>query len=108
MALAYLPNLTSFSRAYGNKYDYENIIDALKLCNNLKKLTLRTSSIDDMSRIAEIGDLESLDLDYNNITKIEGLENKPSLTGLNLLSNQITRIEGLENLSNLKTLILRK
>ncbi len=103
-ALVFLPSLTNFSRSDGN--DYDSIIDALKFCNKLEVLTIEGNQINDMNRIAGLGNLKSLNLKRNQITKIEGLENKPSLESLDLSSNKITRIEGLENLINLKNLYL--
>jgi Leucine-rich repeat (LRR) protein len=52
--------------------------------------------------------LEWLDLSFNLITKIEGLEKLDKLTDLSLYSNQITVLEGLENLKQLNVLSVGK
>ncbi len=102
MAVLLLSNLKTFYKSGGN--DFNNIIDALKLCSSLENVSISNNQISNMSRISELGDLKSLNLATNQITKIEGLENKLNLTALNLESNKITKIEGLENLSNLEGL----
>lgn len=48
-----------------------------------------------------------LDLDKNNIRKIENLDNFKNLLFLNLQRNKINKIENLNNLKNLKILCLR-
>lgn len=103
-ALRYLANLKSFSR-YGGS-DYNNIIDALKYCNNLESLSIQSNKIDRMNRINELGNLKRLNLEQNQINKIEGLENKSNIEHLYLSNNQISKVEGLENLKNLETLYL--
>ena len=103
--LAYLPNLKIFQRARGN--DYDNVIDALKLCQNLEQVVLRGLKMTDMSRISELGNIKILSLQDNDISKIEGLENMTNLEELNLSDNEITSIEGLENLTKLEILNLQ-
>ena len=104
-AVSKLSNLVSFFRTGGN--DFENIIDALKLCYNIQTLSIKYCNITNMSKISEISDnLKSLDLAGNSITEIKGLNNKVNLNSINLESNNISKIEGLEMLYNLKTLSL--
>ena len=104
-AASTLGNLTSFYRYYGN--DYENIINALKKCKTLKSFSISNQNQVDMSKISELSDdLTDLTLNFNGITKIEGLSSKVNLNSLSLERNQITKIEGLENLTKLKTLDL--
>ena len=50
--------------------------------------------------------LEWLDLSFNMIEKIEGLEKLTKLTDLSLFSNYIVKVSGLENLKNLNVLSL--
>lgn len=47
-----------------------------------------------------------LDLSFNKITKIEGLETLTKLTDLSLYNNQISEIENLDTLVNLNALSL--
>ena len=104
-AVAQLYNLNTFYKDTGT--DYINIISELKSCKNLEKLTLRNLNIKDMEEIGELSDkLNYLDLYYNKIDKLKGLEDKISLTSLNLGYNNLKDLEGLENLKNLKNLIL--
>ncbi len=58
--------------------------------------------------IAEMTWLKELDLSYNPLTKIQGLEKLKSLTILELIFTQITKIEGLDQLTQLKKLYLSK
>ena len=48
--------------------------------------------------------LRWLDLSFNMIEKIEGLENLRQLEDLSLFSNRITKLEGLDNLEKLNVL----
>lgn len=62
-----------------------------------------------MSRISELTtNLTNLNLNSNQIIKIEGLENMENLIELNLGYNKINKIEGLENLQKLETITLVK
>ena len=103
-AVAKLSNLKSFNRFYGN--DYNNIIDALKFCENLEKVSLSQVKVTNMNRIAELGNLKLLRLTGSQIKEIEGLKNMTNLEELYLAGNQIKEIEGLENLTKLKRLFL--
>ena len=47
-----------------------------------------------------------LDLSFNSITKIEGLDTLVNLTDLSLLDNKISELEGLDNLKKLQCLSL--
>ena len=99
-----LDNLETFYRYAGT--DYNNIIDGLKECKNLKSFSVISQNITDMSRIAELANLESLDLRLNQIEKIEGLENMTNLTDLKFDFNRIEKIENLESLLKLKAIYL--
>ncbi|MFQ8660605.1 MAG: hypothetical protein ACLR9X_00650 [Clostridia bacterium] len=105
-AIRYLTNLNSFYK-YG-KDDYENIIENLKFCKNLKGLTLHSAGINDMYQLKELGNLNNLNLPNNNIKEIKGLENMTNLVSLDLGSNQIEVIKGLDNLKRLKKLNLNR
>ena len=106
-AVSKLSNLKIFSRFGGTDTDYNNAIDGLKDCNNLKNVTFRNCFImSGMSRIGELGNLEELNLSINSITKIEGLEKCTNLRTLNLDNNKISKIENLENLLNLESIDL--
>ena len=48
--------------------------------------------------------LEWLDLSFNNIARIEGLETLTKLTDLTLFNNNIQKLEGLNTLSRLQVL----
>ena len=103
-AIRYLENLNSFYK-FG-KDDYENIIENLKFCKNLKELTLRATGINDIDLITELKNLTTLNLNTNNIKEIKVLGNMTNLKTLDLSSNQIEEVNGLENLKKLKNLIL--
>lgn len=105
-ALSSLPNLKYFSRRYSN--DFNNIIDALKLCTNLENVLIRDQDNINMKRMSELGNLEVLDLSGGDIKKIEGIEHMTNLKNLNLANNKISKIEGLENLVNLTNLYLSR
>ncbi len=104
-SLGKLKNFKNFSKYFGN--DYENIINGLKLCENLKMLTLYNVPIDTMSRISELSNnIEILQLRTCNVEKIKGLDNKINIKNLSLKDNRIKMIDGFKNLVNLTTLDL--
>ena len=104
-AVSKLDNLESFGRRGGN--DYNNIIDSLKLCQNIKIFEIINCKMKDMSRISELStNLTCLALSGVQLTKMESLENMRNLVELNLENNQINEIEGLENLQKLQSLNL--
>ena len=87
--------------------DFDNVIDSLKKLEKLKSVTISHSSITNMKRIEELtSNIYTLSLGVNQITKIEGLENKTNLTTFVLNQNKITSMKGLENCINLKSLNL--
>ena len=103
-ALSKLQNLENFMK-YGGS-DYENIIDSLSLCNNLKSVECRGQNITTTKKFSKLNNIERLNISNNAITKIEGLENMINLKYLNLSGNQISKIEGINNLTNLTELII--
>jgi Leucine-rich repeat (LRR) protein len=58
--------------------------------------------------IGKLDSLQYLDLEFNQISKIEGLENLTGLKWLSFYGNQISKIEGLDNLISLQELNLRR
>lgn len=69
----------------------------------------RTSEIKELGnqkKVMKFVNLEELDLSYNEIHEIEGLENLTELRSLWLNSNEIREIKGLETLTKLKFLNL--
>ena len=103
-AVSKLSNLTSFTRFGGT--DFDNIIEALKLCSNLKNLSLLGNENIDMKKISVLTQLESLNLSRYNFQKIEVLNNLTKLKTLNLSANKLTTTKGIENLTNLTSLNL--
>lgn len=105
-AVSKLSNLTNFIRFSGT--DYENIIDGLKTCKNLKTLYLRSLKINNLKLINELNNnINTIYLQNNNINKIEGLENFYNLERLYLSNNKITDITPLSANTSLKYLNLR-
>lgn len=76
-----------------------------------RKLSLSNLDISNISEIIGLQDLRhritDLDLSYNNIVEITGLESLPKLKYLNLSYNQITNISSIVNLKNLRILNLQ-
>ena len=106
-ALGRMENLTDFRRYTGN--DFNQIIDGLKLCENLEQVWLSAVNIDNMKRIGELNnDIEVLNLSSNNITKIEGIEDFTNLKTLYLNNNNITDITPLSLNTSLMLLTLMK
>ncbi len=90
-------------------------IEDTSFLRNLKALTdLDMSSdpgrgrITDISSLANLTDLESLDLYYNQITDISSLSGLTKLNHLSLHGNQITDISSLEGMTQMEFLWLEK
>ena len=71
------------------------------------ELRLRECQIDSMAWLVDFPALKKLDLSYNQIRKLEGLDHLTSLTNLALSDNQISKLEGLASLTSLRILSLR-
>ncbi len=98
-AMESLKKLENFTK-YGGK-DYENIINSIKFCDNLKNLEIRAQKIENMKNFSELTSLETINLSGCSIEKIEGLSNMKKLRILHLDNNNISKIEGLKGLDNL-------
>lgn len=103
-------------------------LDILKIDNlfsfaNLTKLQLDNNLIENIEKLDHLVNLQwlgklsvhtclvalkkrtfLLDLSFNNIEKINGLENLVNLTDLSLHHNHITKLEGLDTLTKLDVL----
>ena len=81
----------------------------IEILNNEKKLDLSEkglSNISDISALANLTNLQTLDLSGNGISDISALKSLTNLQTLNLSSNNISDISALGNLTNLQTLNL--
>ena len=77
----------------------------LEHCVNIKVLALHHGGITDVSPLAGLTRLESLDISFNRrITDISPLAGLPRLESLDIFSNPITDISPLKNLPNLTKL----
>ena len=56
---------------------------------------------------ADLEKVKRLDLGFNQLTEVKGLEKLAQLTGLGLAVNQLTDVKGLEKLTQLKDLFLK-
>ncbi|HME50584.1 MAG TPA: leucine-rich repeat protein [Candidatus Lokiarchaeia archaeon] len=74
------------------------------LGDRLLSLELDNNQIKKIEGLEALGNLQELHLDNNQIAKIEGIGTLGNLRELHLNSNQITRIVGLEALGNLRIL----
>ncbi|PTQ91358.1 leucine-rich repeat domain-containing protein [Agitococcus lubricus] len=72
----------------------------------LKYLNLNGNQLSKLEGLNYLYLLKSLNLSENQLTKIEGLENLKSLESLGLSENQLTKIEGLDKLQSLTELNL--
>ena len=98
-AMESLEKLENFTKFGGE--DYENIINSIKFCDNLKNLEIRNQKIENMKIFSELTALEVINLSGCSIEKIEGLSNMKKLRILHLYNNNISKIEGLKGLDNL-------
>ncbi|MEY4902546.1 MAG: hypothetical protein RLZZ292_361 [Bacteroidota bacterium] len=87
------------------------VLDKIEACKKSRSTYLDLSQCD-LKRIPieirELTWLTILDLSFNQIIKIEGLEQLINLKNLSFVHNQIRRIEGLEQLTRLEKLFLNQ
>ena len=83
-------------------------ISHLEGLDRLQKLQLDNNQIKKIENLGHLTNLEWLDLSFNRITKIEGLDELIQLTDLSLYCNKITTLEGMDNLHNLNFLSIGK
>lgn len=84
-------------------------VDNLTIYANITKLQLDNNIIEKIEKISFLVNLQWLgiiylkvDLSFNNISQIEGLEGLKNLTDLTLFNNRITKIENMDDLVNLQ------
>lgn len=70
------------------------------------ELCLRKCQVESLAWLVDFSSLRILDLSYNEISKLEGLDCLTSLTELRLSGNQVRKLEGLDHLSSLTELYL--
>jgi internalin A len=88
--------------------------NAVSFCKALKKLVCTGGAnpeqlswkIRDITLLAQLSFITYLDLSYNQLTEIKGLESLTALEVLDLSSNQLAEIKGLESLGALNKLDL--
>ncbi|XP_070543564.1 leucine-rich repeat-containing protein 61-like [Ptychodera flava] len=67
-------------------------------------LILRRQGIDDLGCLGECTNLQTLDLSYNDISRLQALATLKQLTHLNLAANRIASLEPLKELESLLSL----
>ena len=98
--LAGLTELDASERSVSN-------LSGIEHCINLHNLNLERNSINDISQLSGLTDLQMLNLAFNNrITELSSLRNLTKLQTLNLAVNQIIYISPLSDLPNMRRLYL--
>jgi len=106
-ALLQLTGLVTLITAgtYNTRWDISDMgfVTALPL---LQQLNISYNNITEVKGLDALAQLQSLNLSYNNITDIRGLDALTQLQTLNLSDNDIPDIQGLSNLTELESLDL--
>lgn len=84
----------------------ENIMSLDSSCNNIIKLSMKYSSINDISFLVNLKKLKALDLSFNNIVDLTPISSLTALEVLDLDSNQIADLTALSSLINLEVIDL--
>jgi len=86
-----------------------NINDIIKKRNlglNISKLDVGFEKLTSLEGIEKLYNLKILDISDNNLTSLEGIENLTELEEIFLSFNKLTSIEEIENLNKLKILLV--
>ncbi len=95
--------LNLYSGDYGGLVEIPEFIS--ELSNTLKYLTIaNTFYISDLQNLRSLKKLEYLNLENNQIKKLDGLETLLSLKYLNVSRNRLENIDAIHNLNKLETL----
>lgn len=81
-------------------------LTGMEYLHNLKFVDLSQNKISNLENLANLTELETVSLNYNQITDITPLMNSPKLYNLELGVNQISTLPSFENLTNLRILNL--
>ena len=73
------------------------LLDELYKFTNLQELNLSFNKITEIKGLDKLVNLQKIDLSKNQITEIKAIDNLIILQILNLYNNQITEIKGLDN-----------
>ncbi|WRX32726.1 Leucine-rich repeat - like 10 [Theobroma cacao] len=72
--------------------------------NSITSLSLDHKALSDVSCLAELKNLERLDLAFNNLTSLEGLKSCVNLKWLSVVQNKLQTLIGIEGLTKLTVL----
>jgi hypothetical protein len=71
---------------------------------NLEILNVNDNQISTLENLDNLTQLKSLEIAYNKVSKLAGLENLGNLQALNVSNNRIEKLENMENLKHLYSL----
>ena len=98
--LGELPHLESLCLDWMNVKD----LSSLTRCNSLKKLSLKHTTVENISPLGEISSLQHLDLEKTSVTDLNPLTKLPSLKSLSIGDNPIQDISCLPEIAGLREL----
>lgn len=81
-------------------------LEGIQALVNLNYLNLRGNSVSDISPLAGLEYLETVDLQENQVVQIPGMDGFRWLSDLNLAGNQVRDISGLASMTNMRHLNL--
>lgn len=82
-------------------------LKGIELLTGLKELDMRSNEISDLSPLASLGKLESIDLRDNNLSSLAGIEELINVKELDVRGNNVESLEPLKNILSLEALDLR-
>ncbi len=97
-------DLARISRSYHKPFTNELTTADLE---KIRDLTLADNQLTRIPKeLVKLTKLKRLDISYNQLTDVKGLEKLNQLTSLSLEGNKLTDVKGLEKLTNLERLYL--
>ncbi|KAK3600773.1 hypothetical protein CHS0354_009199 [Potamilus streckersoni] len=103
-------NISPLGQCWGLKYLAVTnsalvAIEGLQQCKQLQYINFTNNKIEYLD-LKDLGNLQYLDVSWNQLTALHGLDNCTNLRLLDASHNRISRIGGLESLRRLHTLLL--
>mmetsp|Transcript_24741 Transcript_24741/g.69469 ORF Transcript_24741/g.69469 Transcript_24741/m.69469 type:complete len:1659 (-) Transcript_24741:174-5150(-) len=104
--LARFPNLQVLSLSHNHLSDEKDALTGLAQCTYLQRFDLSYNNLTSLPKIhMNLGNIATLNLSYNQLTTVQGIDRLYSLKNLDLYQNQLASIGAVASLARLPELV---